>query len=315
MPDPAPASSPTPSPSPTPAPTATPTPTPAPAAAPTPAGGAPAPTPDPTTGYWPSDWRANLSAGDDKLAQRLERFASPADLLKSYRALEQRQSSGELKRALPDNATPEELTAWRKDNGIPEKPDGYELKLSDGRVVGEADKPQVSKFLEQMHAKNASPQLVNAALDAYYQAQEEAIAQREQLDDQFRQKSEDALRSEWGQDYRRNLNLIKGLFATAPEGLSDKLFGARFADGTPLGSDPDALRYFATLAREVNPVGAVVPGAGANAGATIKEELASIQKLMGDRGSEYWKGQKAEAMQARYRELITADQQLQRRAA
>lgn len=254
--------------------------------------------------YWPDDWRANLAGNDEKLAKRLERFSTPAEILKSFRALEQKQSSGEFKRTLAADATPEEATQWRKENGIPEKPDGYELKLSQGRVIGEADKPQVDKFLQGMHAKNASPELVNSALDAYYEAQETAIAQREDADTLLKQKNEDTLRVEWGSDFRRNLNMIRGLFAGAPDGFADKIFSARFPDGTPVGSDMDALRYFANLGRELNPAGAVVPGAGANAGAAIADEIGQIEKTMRDNPDQYWKGESGEKMQARYRELL-----------
>lgn len=291
-------------------------PTPAPVVAPAPAPidvpptivADPAPAPVvPAKGYWPEDWRTKVGSdiADEKERAKelklLERYTDPAAVWKKARALEIKLSSGEYASKLGKDATAEEVTQWRKDNGIPEKPEGYELKLADGRVIGEADKPQINAFLTRMHAMNAPPGVVSAAADAYYEAQEQAIAQREDADAKIKQTNEDALRVEWGADFRRNINLVKGLFASAPEGFAEKMFNARFADGTPVGSDLAALKHFANMARELNPAGAVVPGAGTNAGAAIADEKAKIEKMMEDPSSEYYK---SDAMRARYRELI-----------
>src|SRR5688572_23894721 len=95
---------------------------------------------------WPADWRQKLAGEDKKTLERLGRMASPADLLKSYRALEQKISAGELKKGLPENATPEQVAEWRREQGLPEKPEGYleNLSLPDGVVLGEADKPMAA---------------------------------------------------------------------------------------------------------------------------------------------------------------------------
>jgi hypothetical protein len=121
----------------------------------------------------------------------------------------------------------------------------------------------------------------------------------------LQQQNEEVLRGEWGSEYKLNLNLISGLLDTAPQGLKDQLLGARLADGSVLGNNPDTLRFLASLARTVNPVATVVPGAGGNAAQAIESEMASIQKLMGDKKSAYWKGPESAKMQARYRDLIT----------
>ena len=73
------------------------------------------------------DWRTRLAGGDEKELKRLSRFASEADVYKAYRELEKKKSSGELKQALSKDATPEQIAEWRKENGIPETPDKYDL--------------------------------------------------------------------------------------------------------------------------------------------------------------------------------------------
>ena len=252
---------------------------------------------------WPDDWRVKLAGEDKKLLTRLERMGSPADLLASYRALEQRLSSGELKSALPKDATPEQVAAWRKENGVPEKAEAYLDKLPDGLVIGEDDKTLMNSFAEAMHGQNVPPTVVHEAIKWYYGLQEQEAARQSEIDDTARGETETALRAEWGSAYQQNINLVKNLLGGAPESVRADLESARFPNGTPIFSNPDTLRWLANLSRQVNPVSTIVP-AGGDIGSTVTNELADLKKMMADYGSDYWKGPKAETLQARYRQLI-----------
>lgn len=321
-------------------PPAAPTPSPAPQEPPAPSPApanpnrAPSPSPDPSKPLasggsddkpvaapadWPEAWRAKLSGEDKKELARLERFGSPADIWKAYRALEQKLSSGEVKSSLPKDATPEQLSQWRKDNGIPEAPEKYEINLEGGLVVGEQDKPRVDEFLKAMHGANASPAQVNAALNAYYKLVQTEETQLAEADSNFRSTAEDELRAEWGGDFRRNVNMVSSLLDSAPGEVGDLLRGGRTADGKLLGDHPAVMRWLVNMAREVNPVATVVPNAGANGAQAIGEEIASIEKAMRDRSSDYWKGPKAQGgketvMQVRYRELVDSREKMKARA-
>lgn len=127
--------------------------------------------------------------------------------------------------------------------------------------------------------------------------------------------SEEALREEYGPKYRDEVKRAVEFLRTAPEGLDDKLMGGRLADGTPIGNSPEVIRWLNGLQRELNPVATVVPGAGTNAVQALEAELAGLQKMMGDRNSEYWKGPTAAKHQARAQELIAAQQKHQGRRA
>src|SRR5260221_8933915 len=93
-----------------------PSPAPAPGPAPSPRR-ARGPAPAEPAGYWPADWRKNIAGEDEKEIAQIGRYASPADIWKKARALEQRMSSGELRPVLMKDAKPEELTAYRKAHG------------------------------------------------------------------------------------------------------------------------------------------------------------------------------------------------------
>ena len=47
----------------------------------------------------------------------------------------------------------------------------------------------------------------------------------------------------------------------------------------------------------------------------MSDEIASIEKLMGDRSSDYWRGPKANDIQQRYRDLVEARDKTTGRAA
>jgi hypothetical protein len=274
-------------------------------AAPAPVEPAPATPPAaPVEGDWPADWRAKLSP-DGKHSKTLDRFASPNAVLDSYLALRQKVDSGELKSTAPfdPKATPEEQVAWRKSHGIPEKAGDYSLKFGDGLIIGDADKPFVDGFLQAAHDSNTSPEQVNGILHWYYSTQEQTLIQQQEKDASFLTQTEDALRAEWGGEYRTNVNAIRGLVDTMPESIKDSFINARLADGTALMNHPDIARWLVSTAKTVNPVATVVPGAGANVAGAIDDEITTIEKTMRMDRKAYNNDLK---MQARLRDLYDA---------
>lgn len=272
----------------------------APAPAAVPAAAAPA-VPAAAKGVWPEDWATRIARGDEKRAKDLSRYASPEALAEAYSNLRKRVDSGEFKTALPKNAKPEELNAWRKDNGIPDKADGYDLA---GLVIPKEDKDVVGGLLNRLHNVNATPEVVRETVSAFYDHQ--ARQQQERADADERQRTEvlDALNTEWGQQFRRNLNLIEGtILSRFPADVRESLKSARLPDGTALFNNASAIRAFVAMANEINPAGIVVPGGTGDIGKTMVEEWKAIQKVRTeDRGSY----NKDDAMQARERDLIDA---------
>lgn len=253
---------------------------------------------------WPDTWRVDMSGGDEKEIKQLERYATPADIWRKARALEQRLSSGELKSALPKDATEDQVKQWRVENGIPESPDKYDIKFDED--MDDSEKARYSEVLKFAHESNLTSSQAQRIIDGIREIGDKRAEERQAKDQQIAQATQDALRAEFGADYRQNINMIHGLLETAPSGVKARLLGGRMADGTPIGSDPSVLKFLATLARQINPITTLVPGAGANIAGAIDDEMAKLEKMMGDRASEYWKGPSAEKNQARYRELASA---------
>lgn len=259
-------------------------------------------------GTWPNDWRQQIAGQDEKVLKRLERYAGVRDLAQALIAAQDKIASGQLKTALPKDATPEQIKAWRAENGIPESHDKYELKLKNGLVVGEEDKPVVEGFLKAAHEKNLNTEQATAAVEWYYDEMERQAEARQAADQKATQEAADALRKEWGGDYRANFNGIYALLDLAPAGFKDAFLTGRLADGTPIGSSVEGMQWLASLARQLNPVGSLVPGVtGTNQASAIDDEIKAIETLMRTNRAEY---NKDTAKQARLRDLYAARDQL-----
>lgn len=230
----------------------------------------------------PFDWRKAIAGSDEKIAKQVSRYNSAEDFGKAYIELQKKLSSGEHKKPLGADATPEQIQEYRKLNGIPETPDGY--ALPEDISFGEADQPAVKGFLEAVHGANASPATVNAALKYYHKLQEEAATAQYEADKMAKQTAEDELRTKWGGEYRENVNRINGLLDSSfPQDVLDTFKNARLGDGTPLFSNAKVLETFASLARDLNPVGSTISGKGMDNIEAINDRINELEKKMGTR--------------------------------
>lgn len=266
----------------------------------------------------------HYSAGDKKLKEKeLKRLARMDDMRQvwnSFRELESKFTSGGLVKIPGKDASEEEVEAWRKARGIPEKAEEYfdQLKLSDGIVIGEADKPVVDYFAEAAHKAGVAPAEFSPLIEAYYARQEELAAQQDEADDTFRREAEKELKDEFGPSYKRLTNSIGSLFVSTPGGtdpenensVMTRLLGGRTADGKIIGNDPDMVRWMTSMAREVNPA-ATVTEDGDQSGQSIDQEIAQIEKDMKEDRRAYFKD---EAKQARYRELLETRDKIRAKA-
>jgi hypothetical protein len=251
-----------------------------PAAAPPPAA---KPAGDPAAsvaGKWPDDWRQQYAGTDAKKLGVLQRFASPTAALDAYFAASQRIAAGEVKKPLPENATPEQIAAYRAENGIPEKAEGYLEKLPQGLVIGDEDKPLFAKFAEKLHARNLPPAAAHAAVEFYNELQEEQQAEAAEAETAARAAAEDKLRADWGAEYRLNLNHVNAFIEKAPPVVAEALHNARTPEGLAIFNVPEVVQWIAQQARELDPISAIVPAGGGAPGKTIETEIADIEKVM-----------------------------------
>lgn len=252
---------------------------------------------------WPTDWRQKLAGADDKdgkVMKQLERFASPGDLLRSYNELQGRLS--QVKTPLPANATPEQLSTWRKEQGIPESAEKYDMTMPDGLVIGENDKTILTPILGEMHTLNLTADQAKGVVAAYKKQEALFLRQAEENRTAAKQQTEDTLRKEWGEEYRAESNRIENMMQTwTAEARAAVNFG--YDDkGMPLKSNVQFMRDLAVQARIINPVSTITNGGGGNQMTSVETEIAGIETRMGTDRDAYFKDEKA---QARYRELLS----------
>jgi hypothetical protein len=228
----------------------------------------------PVASTWRDDWRNALSKGDAKELNRLARFASPEAVYDAYRALEARQSAAKPTPTLPENPTPEQLNEYRKQVGVPEKFEGYYEKLPKGLVIGEEDKPAMDMLAEALHSKNAHPDLVATVVDTYYKIVERNQEEMVEVQTALKQETSDALRAEWGPDYRPTINAIGAMLDGVDPDTKQLLEGMQLADGSLAFNHQGFMRWIGSLALQINPASLVLPGSdGGDKQQTVKSQI------------------------------------------
>lgn len=270
---------------PTPAPAApSPAPAPAPAAKPAPAAPSaldaaasdPAP-PVATPTNWPDNWRELAAGGDKKAAKTIERFQSPSDLFKSYQEATAKISKGIKGPDKPegDAATPEALAAWRKEVGIPGTPTEYAIPDAVKSLVTDEDKPVIAAFTEEMHKRDWNQKQVADGLEWFYDYQATVEGARIEADKQASTATQDALREEWGKEFKTNSVYAKRMAEAIMPDLD--WHNARLPDGRLLGNVPEFVK---SLARTGIDTFGDVAFAGTEAASKTTDEITRLREKM-----------------------------------
>ena len=234
-----------------------------------------------------ADWRRGIAGDDDKYYADLQRFATPQDYGNSFREAQQTIRSGNLKAALRDDATDEDIKAYREANGVPLESKDYMENLPEGLVIGEEDKEIFTEFMGALHEENVAPSVAHKIIGWYNGFAEQQQAAQAEVDNDHQAATSDELRGEWGADYRANINLIGGLIeSTFGVEAKDQLMNGRYQDGRAFMNDPKVLQGFAALARKINPVGELTPPGG-DASQSMNDEIAELEKFMAEHRTEY----------------------------
>jgi len=234
-----------------------------------------------------ADWRAPIAGDDTKFLSTLQRFENPEALGTSFREAQQTIRAGNIQKPLGEDPTDEDVAAWRTANNIPLEVEGYLKNMPEGLVLGDNDKEIFNAYLERVHGKNASPEIVHETLAWYNEFVEMEQDAEAVLDDTHSTETNDALRAEWGSDYRPNINAIEGLIAsTFGKDAAEQLLNGRYKDGRAFMNDPDVLKGLATIARKIDPLMQIGDGNTDNV-TTMNDEIAKLEKYMRDERTAY----------------------------
>lgn len=196
------------------------------------------------------DWRQEVTGGNEDFLKTISRYGSIQGVVKALHDTKTMIASGKFLRGKPEDASDTKAMAeWRKQEGIPDKPEDYKLPDEVTKYLTDADKPVLANFTEFAHSKGARPDVVSIASEWYVQQQAAALEQQTEADNGHREDTEDALRLDWQGEFKGNMTLAKRFLNESPLG-SDGWAGLRDADGRLLGSNPEFLKWASDQGRE-----------------------------------------------------------------
>lgn len=230
----------------------------------------------------PDNWRELMAGGDEKKLSQLQRFKSPGDYANAYFEAQNKLRSGEYKKASPpENATPEQMKAWREDQGLPSEASAYEISGLNMAGADDLASERVAKLQKAAYDGKLSKDSWNNIVKAYNDIAEEAKAEQVMRDASNRDTCEDRLRQELGAMYRPSLAMVKRHLGTRLGDLADDILnGARLSDGRRLSDIPDVVNYFLNAATAMDGEVAM-PAVGMDRGGkSVADEIAEIENIM-----------------------------------
>lgn len=259
------------------------------------------------TQTWPDDWATRAAKGDKKLADRLIKMGSPEAVVDAYRNLEQKMSSGAYAKKLPTNYTAEEVTEFRKANGIPEKAEEYDDNIGGGIVWGDADKPHIDNVKQYALEHNWTPDQLKSGLGWWAQYQNELSDQLIASDNNTATLARDEYRRMWGPKLDANFTFVKNQFEALGSDEWKAFVNGRDANGVRFGDNPKVMNAMYQAFYKADPRAAELPANGTPPAQAESVERTKLETMMRADPYSYWKGPDAAKNQERYRQIIQND--------
>lgn len=218
-----------------------------------------------------AEWRAGLSDDARKFAESSTDVQHVID-----RALVlQKQVSRAIVPPGKD-ASEDDVAAYRKQIGVPDKADGYKFKMPEGAEPTDTDKAFHGTMAEAFHALNITGEQAKGLNKVWNDVTAAIQAEQVAADKRFAEESEAALRKSWGGDWDKNL--------AHAERAASQMFGDDFEamralegkDGLFLMDHPVMLRALASLGREMAE-GGLVPPMSADAAEQAEEQIKGLR--------------------------------------
>lgn len=261
-------------------------------------------------GAFPDDWRERFSKGDEKRLNVLKRISSVDALVESFFEKEKKIRSGELKTTYNPEASPEDQAQWRKENGIPEAAEKYEVAPPEGVVLGEIDSEIINEYKEVAFKELLTPGQFNNQVNWFLNTQQKMLDKVNGMvaesDAKAKAEAEDTLRDMYGGDYKPNMNALANFMESMSPELKEAFQGARLGNGKPILADAGMVAHLVQMQRELNPA-TLVPGGNAYNETTVNDRLEEIRtKIMGTEAY-------TEKIAQEYRLLLEAEAKYQTR--
>lgn len=238
---------------------------------------------DPAAGDNPAPFYEGFADDALKTSPAIQRYKTPEELAGAYVNLEKRFGIDPARRidlpADPNDA--EGMRAVYAKLGLPEKADGYGLKMPDGAT--DSDKATLAGFADTAHKLGLPPSMAKGLFDWWaQQGADQVTAQEAAVTERVRTGNE-ALKTEFGQAYEQKTREL--------DGFVEKYFPKEIAEalkGDGKGMYPNLVRGLAKILDAVAEPGKLDGGTGALAGKfgdpvlTPAQAKAAVRTLEGD---------------------------------
>lgn len=232
----------------------------------------------------------------------LKTIHSLPDLAKAF--IETKGLVGKKLEAPGEGATPEQIAAWRKTVGAPEKPEGYRGDAKTLKPEGLPDElwdaDAEGKFLDIAHRHHLPPAAVKEILGFYGQSLLDTAKAGEADAAKLVEAETAKLRQSWGADFEANINNAKTLAQLAGlDPLADPMFtSARYVEA------------FAKLSKLIAG-DKLVTGETPSLGATVADRIKDIsdpgsQSMIAREYRGEFGAQRQQAAQATYHQLLAS---------
>lgn len=227
------------------------------------------------------DWREQIK--DDDAKKFAESSTDVNHLVR--RAVEMRSKLSNAIIRPGKNAAPEEVAAYRKAMGIPEKAEEYEFPELPAEKLTPEIKESRAAWGKRFHDLGVSKETAKALISMVGEDHTKFVEAQVQADKAFAQQSEAALRSEWkGDEYDKNKNLANRAFSelASRAGIpADVLSKIETKDGRFLMDRPEIVKLFAVVGREMAE-GSLGPSLTEGEAATIDGQIADVKKQISE---------------------------------
>lgn len=179
-------------------------------------------------------------------------------------------------------------------------------------------KAMLTPYMGLVRDLNLPAEAAAKVVQVWQAEQDRQVVARTEADNVLRVKTEDALRGEWGNNYRAEINNIHNLLSGFPPEVSEAIQQARTPDGNALVGTPQVIKALAQMARMISPYSVPVGNDGGSLDQKgVEARITEIESWMGSpNGSEnYKKYFGSEKVQMEYRNLVDAREMLKKRTA
>lgn len=196
----------------------------------------------------PDEWRALVTDADAK--KEAERTT---DLNAGFkRIVELRTQLSSAITPLGKKPTDEQVTAYRKAVGIPEKADGYEFTVPEGHDLTDADKAFQAWAGETFHAQNITADQANGLAAAWNEFAAGILQTQIDADTKYADESMEALKKDWpGKEFEVNKGIADGAATKLFGDVFDEVKNIETKDGRFILDHPAFVRMLAGVGREM----------------------------------------------------------------